>query len=59
MKKVFVTLANKEFLPYVKPLEVCARVVGKLEGISGIMAYFFMFKDNNFDSYINKRIYEN
>lgn len=32
MKKVFVTLANKEFLPYVKPLEVCAKEVGKWDG---------------------------
>ena len=32
MKKVFVTLTNKEFLPYVKPLEVCAKEVGKWDG---------------------------
>ena len=32
MKKVFVTLANKEFLPYVKPLEICAKEVGKWDG---------------------------
>ena len=32
MKRVFVTLANKEFLPYVKPLEVCAKEVGKWDG---------------------------
>jgi antitoxin component YwqK of YwqJK toxin-antitoxin module len=32
MKKVFVTLSNTEYLPYVKNLENCARKAGKWDG---------------------------
>ena len=32
MKKVFVTVANKKFLPYVKPLEAQMRKLGKWDG---------------------------
>ena len=32
MKKVFVTVANKKFLPYVKPLESQMRKLGKWDG---------------------------